>query len=402
MTMPPTEITDPETRVRTARPGTGYKVRPLTLRLVLALALFPIVPSSSLVLTTVINEYWGSSVGWFDDLQFWMLFGTVAVTLVSLCIWRACVVWTAGRYAGTVMAMAIPIAQVLWWQPLWQAGCGTEEVLKVHQSVCMVGLWVWGAVWIWWGWSRFVTGVTRRLAMSDSAKRVLLSLGSVAFIMGGYVLTMIFFEDQLFEGEGDLWSGQVIWSIATIVLLLTLTTSYFSRGQRPRLQIAGLLVVGAFYCCLWLWPPLRGEFHLFQVSLVYSNLLWAPVAMLSWCLIWRAKVLWNSTTRRRTSWLALGFLFVAVVSPLFPRYGASWPEVCQVMLPVMAWGGWMIATMLLWQFRAAALPERVEDCLRCSSCGYSLKGLYSTRCPECGAQPTLDELVATVVGAGDA
>ena len=398
--MPPTEITDPETRVRTARPGTGYKVRPLTLRLVLALALFPIVPSSSLVLTTVINEYWGSSVGWFDDLQFWMLFGTVAVTLVSLCIWRAYVVWTTGRYAGTVMAMAIPIAQVLWWQPLWQAGCGTEEVLKVHQSAGMIGLWVWGTVWIWWGWSRFGTSVIRGLAMSDSARRVLLSLGSIAFVFGGYVITMVFLDDQVLDEYSDLCYGQVLWSVATIVLLLT--AWYFSRRQRPRLRIPGLLVVATFYCCLWLWPPFHRELESFQSSLVYSNLLWAPVAMLSWYLIWRATVLWNSTTRRRTSWLALGFLLVAVVSPLFPRYGASWPEVCRVMLPVMAWGGWMIATMLLWRFRAPALPERVEDCLRCSSCGYSLKGLYSTRCPECGVQPTLDELVATVVGAGDA
>ncbi|MDB5303490.1 MAG: hypothetical protein JWM97_1039, partial [Phycisphaerales bacterium] len=34
----------------------------------------------------------------------------------------------------------------------------------------------------------------------------------------------------------------------------------------------------------------------------------------------------------------------------------------------------------------------------CPTCGYNLTGLTATRCPECGSQFTLDELMAAQPG----
>ncbi|MCH8966713.1 MAG: hypothetical protein IID43_03475 [Planctomycetes bacterium] len=47
--------------------------------------------------------------------------------------------------------------------------------------------------------------------------------------------------------------------------------------------------------------------------------------------------------------------------------------------------------MTIWPMRpeAASRGDRAPQCLRC---GYLLIGLRATRCPECGAEPTLDEL----------
>ena len=136
----------------------------------------------------------------------------------------------------------------------------------------------------------------------------------------------------------------------------------------------------------------------------------AAIALISWGLIWRSAVDWDRDVRRTTGLLCTALLGCTLMFPvavdLFSGTGRyrsrNLPCMLAVMVPVMAWGGWMIATMLLWRFREVRLPERVEQCLRCSSCGYSLRGLYGTRCPECGEEPTLDELIAGALGANDA
>jgi hypothetical protein len=65
--------------------------------------------------------------------------------------------------------------------------------------------------------------------------------------------------------------------------------------------------------------------------------------------------------------------------------------------PVICWGLWMAGTVRFW-------PMRPEDIIsqsltpRCRKCGYLLNGLTATRCPECGDEPTLDELWAATAG----
>jgi len=380
----------------------GVRVRPLTLRLVLSLALFPIVPSGSIVLTQAFFDLWTSWPAWVNDIQLWMFCATVVSTLLSVSIWRACVVWTAGRYAGTVIAAAVPLAQVLWWKPLWQAGCVSEEVLRVGQSTGMIGLWAWGTIWVWWGWTKLGPSVRRRLRMSDSARRVLLSLGSVPVIVGGYLITLVLFEEEIFA-DNSFWYlrlAQVTWTLAVVVLLAMVLC--FIRGQTAARRRIPMLASIAVLCGVpWVWSGAMGEMTDFRAALAYSNLVWAVVAILSWLLIWRTVVLWSPATRTTTCGLALAFLGLAVAAPSAPPQGNS-GEIYRVMVPIMAWGWWIIATTSLWQFQEVALRGPLQERLCCSSCGYSLRGLYGTRCPECGEQPTLDELVTSIIGANDA
>lgn len=391
---------DSEARIRTGRPITGSRVRPLTLRLVLSLALFPIVPSSSLLLMAAIGEYWASSLSWFDEIQFWMLSGTVAITFASLWIWHACVVWTAGRYAGTVVATAIPIAQVLWWQPLWNVGCA-EDVLKVYQSTTLVGFWVWATVWAWWGWTRIGLGKRWRIRMTNSAKRVLLSFGLLPVIVGGYWITGIFIHDVLLHDDDRLvFCADVL--VAAVVLVLSwlmLCTPIVISTARQR--IGGC--VGVLLCSLPLlslrllaidWSPDTPIF-------TFLNTLWAIVAVLLWFLIWRSTVVWSWGVRLRTELAAIVFVGIAFGANYIPN-GSDTLDALRYMLPTITWGGWMIATVLFWRYRETTTTGGIDENLRCPSCGYSLRGLYGTRCPECGSQPTLDELFVTVVGAGDA
>ena len=174
--------------------------------------------------------------------------------------------------------------------------------------------------------------------MTDSARRVLLAFGSMPLIVGGYVVTMIFLDD--------------------VKLLSTLR------------------------------------------ALICGNSMWVMAACAAWLLVWRPVVRWSAVTVSFTGLAALAFLGVGIAAPMLPE-GPAWVYAARYMLPVMAWGVWMIATILIWRYRAAAALA-VEDRLRCAACGYSLRGLYATRCPECGDQPTLDELFASTGAVADA
>ena len=62
---------------------------------------------------------------------------------------------------------------------------------------------------------------------------------------------------------------------------------------------------------------------------------------------------------------------------------------------------WIVASTLAWREtkaeRAARLCGRGDRLLPCPKCGYNLTGLRETRCPECGATYTVDELVGALV-----
>ncbi|MCK4659886.1 MAG: hypothetical protein KAV82_10235 [Phycisphaerae bacterium] len=382
----------------TRRPGS--RARPLMFRLVLSLALFPIVPCGCLVLMLTVDRCWGLRWAWFDYSQFLMLCLTVGITLISLCIWRACVVWTAGRYAATVIVTAIPIAQVLWWQPLWDAGCA-NDVLRSYQSVSLVGLWVWATVWVWWGWAQIGLRRRWRIRMTDSAKRVLLSFGLLPIIVGGYWVTGIFIDDVFSEDDGRLVFCVDVLAVAIIPVLLALMLLTPSGLSTRRQRIGGCIAVllGAIP---FLLPPVAiFDWPHNAPILIFLNTLWSIVAALLWFLIWRSAVVWSWGVRLRTELAVVVFVGIARVAPHLPDNPDAL-DCLRYTLPMMAWGGWMIATTLFWRYRRTApLGEMVEN-LRCQSCGYSLRGLYGTRCPECGEQPTLDELVTAVLDAEDA
>lgn len=113
----------------------------------------------------------------------------------------------------------------------------------------------------------------------------------------------------------------------------------------------------------------------------------AAVAILTWILIWRRHVEWSKRAIHRTTALAM-ICFAVPISAvwLFPPT-SDW----LAALPIIGWGVWMAGTIWLWPLKlpASSLAELTP---RCRKCSYLLTGLTSTRCPECGDEPTLDDL----------
>jgi uncharacterized paraquat-inducible protein A len=121
---------------------------------------------------------------------------------------------------------------------------------------------------------------------------------------------------------------------------------------------------------------------------------WCFVAIY-WFWLWRGGVQWNSS---RTMWtflavggaIVVGFMAGLLVYPIESIVGEF---VGSVTAPLV----WLIAVTIIWREtsreRAARLKSTSKDAIVCPKCGYNLTGLQGTRCPECGTQYTLDELL---------
>ena len=64
---------------------------------------------------------------------------------------------------------------------------------------------------------------------------------------------------------------------------------------------------------------------------------------------------------------------------------------------------WVFGTVLAWRESPAEHAARIASlggagALTCPTCGYNLTGLKGTRCPECGSEFTLDQLLASQPG----
>jgi uncharacterized membrane protein len=92
--------------------------------------------------------------------------------------------------------------------------------------------------------------------------------------------------------------------------------------------------------------------------------------------------------------LVLGVGGAILLTPL-PRYGA---EAIYVGMGFVGLGGWVAWMAVIWRPTRREVDEmrsvggRIQ--VRCLGCGYSMIGLREARCPECGRQYTLDELIA--------
>jgi len=321
---------------------------PITRRLVYALVLIPIVPAGSFIGTVVADEY--IRLASFDDVRWFNVLVSTLCVLCAILIWRHVVVWTLGRKWLTTLVSLIPFVQVVYAQPLWNAGgCGEDDILRVGHNQVGIGIWIWLLIWVWWGWEKI--GASRAMSMETttaprmprSARRIVASIGSIPFIVGLFFITAIGLE------TGPLASMSI-----------------------PD-EVEGAIAYGAT----------------------------AIVAVLVWLMIWQSAVVWS---RAVVIWTVFG----AVVSLWLPSallgfFGPGLrPDAFNVtlyFLPVIGWGIWMAWTVTYWPMRAEAGDPA---CLvpRCMKCGYLLIGLKATRCPECGDEPTLDELWHALAGEG--
>lgn len=316
-------------RVGAADPTVG----PITRRLIYALALLPIVPATAIAGVVVVQQHIGT---WSDELRMGHLLISVLFVSGTILIWRKAVLWTLGRKWLTALVACVPFIQVLYAKPLWDAGCIDNDILRAGQHEVGIGLWVWLSIWVWWGWERTQMGKdkeatgTSRLRMSGTARRIVASIGTIPAVFGLTLIIAMAIDD--FLGAPD--------------------------------------------------SPAR----------TYSG--GAVVAVTMWVLIWRRGVVWSCGVARRT--VAAGLTCLAL--PIVISFGL-WNvgrgndllQAVAVSLPVIGWGAWMAVTIRIWPLRATS--ELAEDrSPRCLRCGYLLIGLRATRCPECGDEPTLDEL----------
>ena len=160
------------------------------------------------------------------------------------------------------------------------------------------------------------------------------------------------------------------------------------------------LAVLVFFLSFFAYMVSSNAYRREQTGLLFSGFLGCAFVAVYWLLLWRKTVLW--TPQRRTftvlaavgaaiAGFAVGFLMAAAVReddvelPLF-------------MSTVVAPPLWVFATIFIWRETAAERAARLDqsaDGIVCPTCGYNLTGLTATRCPECGTQFTLDQLLAS-------
>lgn len=118
-----------------------------------------------------------------------------------------------------------------------------------------------------------------------------------------------------------------------------------------------------------------------------------------WILLWRGVVRWTPARVGRTLLAGVGALLVSgIMAPLPARFMggqmAAGFFVAGAVAPIM----WVLATVLIWRETPAERIERLSlagrETVCCPLCGYNMTGLREARCPECGVQFTLDQLMA--------
>jgi uncharacterized paraquat-inducible protein A len=158
--------------------------------------------------------------------------------------------------------------------------------------------------------------------------------------------------------------------------------------------LAGVLYTIAFTGCME--SRVFGYRYREEPGFVFAGCLtWAFITVY-WLALWRKSVRWTGERVTRT----LGcFLAAAVVAVMIGSATSNIGRgigyfVATVTAPLL----WQLGTVLIWREtpaeRTARLSGAGANAIVCPTCGYNLTGLKSTRCPECGSEFTLDQLIA--------
>jgi hypothetical protein len=159
---------------------------------------------------------------------------------------------------------------------------------------------------------------------------------------------------------------------------------------------AGTIV---YLLAFFLWSRHRSRYDLDSEFICAGFVTWIVVAAY-WTMLWWGTIRW---TARRRLWTILAFvaaiicgIIIAILIDLFiGRHEAFALFMASITSPI----SWLIATVFIWRENADERRDRLgasrTDALVCPTCGYNLTGLESTRCPECGTQFTLNELIAS-------
>ncbi|MHC5110889.1 MAG: hypothetical protein ACYTHJ_13550 [Planctomycetota bacterium] len=266
----------------------------------------------------------------FDGMRWFQFLVSTLWILLILAIWRAAIVWTLGRATASAIVALIPYAQVIYAQPLWEAECGTEPALVVAQHQITIGIWIWICVWIWWGIEK------SRDVVGKHAARIAMT----------------------------------------------------STAKRIVASLGSIPVVFAVFMITW---------AVFNDLLSIDEFRWVYIiasafAVAGWHVIWYGAVKWRREVMVHSILLTAFCLALPVTVVFVLESGGSLggaTEMITYMTPVAGWGIWMAATIKIWPLRSSLTQTPL-----CPECGYALIGLKSTKCPECGSEPTIDEVWA--------
>ena len=167
--------------------------------------------------------------------------------------------------------------------------------------------------------------------------------------------------------------------------------------------LAALLYIIAFFTL----ESYRGFGISNSIACLFAGAItWAFMAWY-WVLVWRKTVKWTPARTARTLYAAMasvaaGAVAGALTGLLEDDFGLF---IGSVTAPLL----WLVATVLVWRetdaeratrLRAQGLQVSRGDGpgIPCPTCAYDMTGLKGTRCPECGSEFTLDELLASLPG----
>lgn len=284
------------------------------------------------------------------------------------------------------------------------------------------GLVLWGRAVVWRPYRVALTGLLALLLLGGSAVPLLLALiqppasrGFVSFspffLIAQFLclpllaltptLLALFWRPTKAELTATM-SGQTatMHNLRRFRMTRTVSRLLLSIGLLPLAALALALLVFVTEIA----PGLDSDIQMI-ISVAGTLLL----AMGYWLLIWVGGVRWTGrravlTVLTLVAALGVGVLvglFAGGAGMLFDGSG-SFQENIAVPFGALAAGvAWLIFTPLAWRETAAERRHREQretagynGSLFCVTCGYSMAGLSQARCPECGAEYTLESLVA--------
>ncbi len=169
-----------------------------------------------------------------------------------------------------------------------------------------------------------------------------------------------------------------------------------------RLVLAASAILAAPVVLILAFIPIESVMRNDDQAFANACILAAAFFITAWLLVWRTEVNWTPARRALTIlsviWSVLIAAIIATFVILTMRY-RQWD--LAVVIGAMVWIViWIPSTALVWREtnaeRAARLGRYASQTLPCPECGYNLVGLRDARCPECGAQYTLDQLFGAV------
>ncbi|MGH7179951.1 MAG: hypothetical protein ACREJC_21420 [Tepidisphaeraceae bacterium] len=142
----------------------------------------------------------------------------------------------------------------------------------------------------------------------------------------------------------------------------------------------------------------RGEPSLLFVVCVWTTV-YAFIAIY-WIALWSGIIQWKPWRVSYTALAGAGAIVAAIACTAATYSGARG---IPIQFAALLGGGvapilWVLATVLIWRETPIERLERLarlgRAAVSCPICGYNMTGLSETRCPECGAKFTIEQLVS--------